>query len=129
MNARLIIAIITSLIDEIVIIAIILWVLPLFGIHIPLWGLALIVVALVIYAVGTFIIGSRILRKKPLAGLTDMVGTEGRTATSLSPRGFIRVEGELWEARAESGSIDSGVDVTVIAQDGLKLVVRERKKK
>jgi membrane-bound ClpP family serine protease len=121
MNSRLIVAIITSLIDEIIIIGVILWVLPRFDIRIPLWGLVLIVIAFVIYAVGAFIIGSRTLNKKPLPGLTSMIGSEGCAATPLAPKGFVRIKGELWEARAESSSIGSGIDITVISQEGLKL--------
>jgi membrane-bound ClpP family serine protease len=128
MNVRLIIAIITSLIDEVIILAIILFVLPHFNIHIPWWGIALIVIAFLVYAVGTFIIGTRILKKKPLPGFTDMIGTEGRVSSAINPKGYVKIEGELWEARSESGPIDKGADVVVIAQDGFKLVVRKKDK-
>jgi membrane protein implicated in regulation of membrane protease activity len=126
MNTRLIIAIVTSLIDEVIIIAVVLWVLPMFDIHLPVWGLVLLIIAFMIYAVMSFKIGSRILKKKPLPGMTSMVGIEGRVTTSLVPRGFVKIESELWKARAESGSIISGTIVTVISQDGLELVVRKK---
>ena len=126
MRSRLIVAIITSIIDEVVIIAVILWVLPQFGIRLPVWALALIALAFIAWAVLIYRVGSRILRKKPVAGLTDMVGVEGTTATALEPRGYIHISGELWEARAEGERIEPGVEVTVIRQEGLKLVVRER---
>ncbi len=125
MNVRLIIAILTSLIDEIIILAIILFVLPRVGINLPWWGIALIVIAFLIYAVATFILGSRILRKKPVAGFTDMLGMSGKATSRLAPKGFVRIEGELWEAKAEKGVIDVGAEVTVIAQEGLKLIVRK----
>ncbi len=125
MNVRLIIAILTSLIDEIIILAIILWVLPMFNINLPGWGTALIVVAFLAYAVTTFILGSRILRKKPVPGFTDMTGMTGKAASRLAPSGLVRIEGELWQAKAEKGTIDAGSEVTVIGQKQLKLIVRK----
>lgn len=125
-NTRLIIAIITSLIDEIIIVALILWVLPRFGIHVPWWGLVLVIVAFVVYAVTVFTLGSRILKKKPLAGLSDMLEMEGKTQGRLAPAGFVKIEGELWEARSGAGVIEAGVEVVVVAQEGLRLVVREK---
>ena len=125
MNTRLIIAIITSLIDEIIIVAVILWVLPRFGILIPWWGLLLIIIGFVIYAVAVFLLGSRALKKKPLAGLSDMLGMQGKTAGRLAPNGFVKIEGELWEAKSQEGIIDAGVGVVVVDQEGLKLVVKE----
>jgi membrane-bound ClpP family serine protease len=126
MNVRLIIAIVTSLIDEVIILAIILFVLPIFDIHIPWWGIVLIVIAFLVYAVGTFIIGTRILKKKPLPGLTDMTGTEGKVVSPLTPKGFVRIESELWEAKAEKDPLEKGADVVVVSQNGLKLVVRRK---
>jgi membrane-bound ClpP family serine protease len=126
MNIRLTIAIVTSLIDEILIVVVILWVLPRFGIRIPWWGLLLIVIAFVIYAVTTYILGSRILRKKPLAGLSDMLGMEGKAASQLSPDGFVKIGGELWDAKSQTGSIEAGARVVVVAQEGFKLIVRRR---
>ncbi len=127
MNVRLIIAILTSLLDEIIILAIILWVLPsFFNVHLPWWGLALVVIGFLVYAVATFILGSRILAKKPVAGFTDMIGLTGKAASRLAPNGFIRIEGELWEARAENGIINASTEVIVVAQKGLKLIVRPK---
>jgi membrane protein implicated in regulation of membrane protease activity len=126
MNTRLIIAIVTSLIDEVIIVAVVLWVLPKFDIHLPLWGLALLIIGFVIYAVGTFVIGSRILNKKPIPGMTNMIGIEGCVTTALAPRGFVKIKGELWKARPESGTLISGTNIIVISQKGLELVVRKK---
>jgi membrane-bound ClpP family serine protease len=126
MNTRLIIAIVTSLIDEVIIIAVVLWVLPRFDIHVPLWALVLLIIGFVIYAVGSYVIGARILNKKPLAGLTNMVDIEGSVTTSLAPRGFVKIKGELWKARAESGTLIPGTNIIVISQKGLELVVRRK---
>jgi membrane-bound serine protease (ClpP class) len=125
-NTRLIVAIVTSLIDEVLIIAVVLWILPKFDIHLPAWGLALLIIGFVIYAVATYFIGSRILRKKPLPGFTNMAGIEGYVTTSLAPGGFVNIKGELWKARAENGTIISGTSIIVVSQKGLELVVRRK---
>jgi membrane-bound ClpP family serine protease len=126
MNARLIMAIFTNLLYEAIIVAVILWGLPRWGIHIPLYGLILICVAFAVYGVISFLIGSRTLRRKPLPGLTTMVGIEGQVVNRLAPEGFVRIGGELWNARAENGSIDVGADVIVVRQSGLKVMVRRK---
>jgi membrane-bound ClpP family serine protease len=126
MNARLIMAIFTNLVYEAVIVAVIMWGLPRWGIHIPLYGLILICVAFAVYGIASFLIGSRTLRTKPLPGLTTMVGIEGQVVSRLAPEGFVRIGGELWNARAEDGSIDVGADVIVVVQSGLKVVVRQK---
>ena len=122
----MIIAIVTSLIDEVIILAIILFGLPRLGIQIPLYGIVLIVLFFGAYAFIFFRLGSGTLRKKPLAGLTDMVGVEGRTASRLNPEGYVMIHGELWESRAHNGVLPKGTDVIVVDQYGLKLVVRPR---
>jgi membrane-bound ClpP family serine protease len=126
MNARLIMAVFTNLLYEAIIVAVILWGLPRLGIRIPLYGLILICVAFAVYGVVSFHIGSRTLRRKPLPGLTTMVGLEGQVVSELAPEGFVRIGGELWNARAENGTMEVGVDVIVVRQSGLKVVVRRK---
>jgi len=53
-----------------------------------------------------------------------MIGMEGRVVKRLSPEGLVRINGELWAAKAESGSIDSGAEIIAIQQSGMKLTVR-----
>jgi membrane-bound ClpP family serine protease len=126
MNARLIMAVFTNLLYEAIIVAVILWGLPRLGVRIPLYGLILICIAFATYGVVSFLIGSRTLRRKPLPGLTTMVGLEGQVVSKLAPEGFIRIGGELWNARVENGSIEVGADVLVVRQSGLKVVVRRK---
>jgi membrane protein implicated in regulation of membrane protease activity len=125
-NPRLIIAIITNLLDEAIIVAFVIFGLPRLGVNIPTWGLILIGVGFLVYAVGFYTIGSRALNKKPLPGLTNMVGVEGRAVSRLAPEGFVRIEGELWASRADTGTIESGTEVLVVQQNRLKLTVRRK---
>lgn len=125
-NTRLILAVISSLLDEALIIAVILWVLPRAGINLPLWGIILIASGFIVYAVTVFQLGTRILKRKPVPGLTDMSGMEGRTVELLNPEGMVRIDGELWKARAADSAIEANKEIIVVAQEGLKLVVRQK---
>ena len=59
-----------------------------------------------------------------MTGLPSMVGARGKAASRLAPDGFVRIKGELWEAKSEGEEIDTGEQVTVVEQDALKLTVR-----
>ncbi|TET25415.1 MAG: hypothetical protein E3J67_03980 [Dehalococcoidia bacterium] len=123
MNVRLILAIFSTLLEEAAIVAIVLWGLPQLGIEIPVAGLIALMVVWAGFSIFTYRLGSRALKRKVMVGLPTMVGSRGKAASPLAPDGFIKIKGELWEARSSSGKIDSGEKVIVLGQDGLKLVV------
>ena len=125
MSGRLIIAIVSTLLEEAALAAGVLWGLPRLGIHIPLWVLIIVMLAWGAYAVITYRMGSRALKRKPVIGLPDMTGSKGKVVNPLAPEGVIRIKGELWVAKSASGEIDTGEDVVVVGQDGLKLAVRK----
>ena len=125
MSTRLIIAIVTTLMEEAAIAAAVLWGLPKLGVNLPIFVLVIIMVAWLAYAVFTYRMGSRALRRKPVAGLMDMVGSKGEVAKRLDPEGMVRIKGELWQAKSGGGDIDKGEEVTVVGQERLKLVVRK----
>jgi membrane-bound serine protease (ClpP class) len=56
------------------------------------------------------------------AGAETLVGATGVAVDRLDPSGHVRVQGELWEARAES-EVPSGATVRVTAVNGLRLDV------
>jgi membrane-bound ClpP family serine protease len=125
-NMRLIIAIVTSLLDEALILGLALWGLPKLGIEIPLPITIVVMVLFGIYATVTFKLGSRVLRMKPLIGLTDMVGCEGLVTEELKPSGCIIILGETWVAKSLDGNIPKGTLVTVVKQEKLKLIVKRK---
>ncbi len=126
MSGRLIIAIVSTTLEEAALAAGVLWGLPRLGIHIPLWVLIIVMLAWGAYTVITYRMGSRALRRKPVHGLTAMLGSEGEVVSPLAPEGMVRIKGELWVAKSASGRMDTGEEVTVVRQDGLKLIVRKR---
>ncbi len=124
MTGRLVLAIISTILEEIAIVVIVLLGLPRLGIQIPLWGLIALMVVWGAYSVTTYRIGSRALRRKPLLNLPDMVGSKGKVVSPLAPEGLVRIKGELWVAKSASDEIEPGEEVTVVGQDRLKLVVQ-----
>jgi len=127
-TARLILAILSTLLEEAAVVAVVLWGLPKLGIRIPLAGLIALMAALAAYAVITYRMGSRALRRKTVVGLTDMVGSKGKVVTPLDLEGLVRIKGELWESKSVDERIDAGEEVIVVKQDGLKLIVRRDKR-
>jgi membrane-bound serine protease (ClpP class) len=126
MTARLILAIISNLIEETALVVIVLWGLPRLGIHIPLAGLIALMVAWGAFSVTIYRLGSRALRRKPIPGLSAMIGSKGKVLSPLAPQGVIKIKSELWEAKTADRKINAGAEVTVVGQDGLKLTVRKR---
>ncbi len=123
-NVRLIMAVFSTLLEEAALAVIVLLGLPRLGIRIPLGGLITLMVAWAAGAAVLYEVGSRALRRKPIVGLPSMIGGKGKVVSSLAPEGLVRIKDELWIAASASGTIDIGEEVTVLEQDGLKLVVR-----
>jgi len=125
MKWRLVIAVITTLLDEAIVIAFVLWGLPRLGIYLPIPVLVGIGVLWTAFAILLYISGSKVLSKKPLSGLTDLIGFKGKAVTPISPKGMVRVNGELWEAISLEGTIQKGENIIIEKQDRLKLTVRK----
>jgi membrane-bound ClpP family serine protease len=102
-DMRLNLLFIASLVDEAIVLAVVFLVLPRFGIRITQPWLTVFLLGLGTYAVVTQRLVMRALKKKPVAGMTSMVGTTGHTKTALTPEGMIKIDGELWEARSLEG--------------------------
>ena len=123
MGGRLIVAIISTLMEETALVVIVLWGLPRLGIRIPLAGLIALMAAWGVFSVFTYRMGSRALSRKPVIGLPDMVGSKGKVVSRLDPEGLVKIKDELWVAKSASGEMDTGEKIAVVGQDGLKLVV------
>jgi len=114
-------ATVTSLLEEAALVAVVLWLLPEFGINIPLWGLILLMIALGEYSYVTTKLEKKALDKKPII-LPD-IGSRGKVTTPVSPRGYVRIGAELWKASSTDSSIDAGEEVVVIGIQGMTLLV------
>lgn len=121
---RLRFKVMATLAEEIAIVLVVLLVLPRFGVRIPLPGLIGMMAGLAVWMVITYRLASRALEKKPMAGLSTMVGGRGKVVSPLDPKGLVKIGDELWEATSGDKPIDIGEEVIVVEQNGLKLVVR-----
>lgn len=126
MSTRLILAIISTFLEEAAIVVIVLFGLPRLGIQLPVPLLIAVMVAWGTYSVFVYRMGSRALRKKPVVSLPHMVGSKGKVTSALTPDGLVRIKGELWIAKSESGEVEPGEEIVVMRQEGLKLVVRSK---
>jgi len=125
MSARLVLSIVSTLLEEAALVVVVLWGLPQLGIHIPIPGLIAMMVAWGAISVITYRMGSRALRRKPVTGLPAMIGSRGKVVSPLAPKGVVKIKNELWEATSAGRKIKAGEEVTVMGQDGLRLVVRK----
>lgn len=110
----------TTLLEQAALVAVVLWLLPRVAINIPLWGLILMMIALGIYNYVTYRLGKKALVKKPI--ISPDIGSRGRTTTPISPKGYVRVNGELWQA-SSSSTIDVGEEITVVGIEGMTLLI------
>ena len=120
-------SVLTTLVEEAVLILAVSLGLPLLGINVPSWGLVLLIIALAIYASISYRIGQRTLRKKTIVGIEALIGACGQTTSPLKPEGYIRIQGELWKARATT-HINKGEEVIVTGKDNLLLLVSSAKR-
>ena len=124
-TTRLVLAVVSTSLEEVAIWVIWRWLLPEFGVNLPV--AVLITVMAVWAALGTwlFVFTTRALQKQAAVGLPSMVGAVGKVASQMAPEGLVRIRGELWGATSDEGSIEAGEDVVVVSEHGLKLFVRK----
>ena len=124
-RTRMILAVISTALEEITIWVIWRWVLPDFGLNLPVAFLVSIMIAWLVFSVWLFLFTTRVLRKQVQAGLPSMIGTRGKVTHKLNPEGTVKIRGELWSAAAEEGEIEAGAEIIVVEQNSLKLTVRK----
>ncbi len=125
MIARLIIAIVSTLIWEGTLVVVWRWGLPELGIRLHVSALVVAMVVLAAYSVISFHIGTRALSRKALIGMATMVGSQGRVVIPLAPEGMVKIGSELWTAKSVEEVIDKGEEIKVVGQEGLRLFVRK----
>ncbi len=123
MNGRLIMAILSTMLEEAALVAIVLVGLPELDISIPLAGLIALMVGWATVSVFTYRMGSRALRRRPMAGIETIIGSKGKVVSPLAPEGLIRIHAELWRAKSTGSRIDVGEEVIVLERDGGRLIV------
>ncbi len=116
-------SLVSTLFQEAVLVAVVLFLLPRFGIDIPIWLLIVFMVALAVYSYITFRLSEEVIGQRPMVGAEELIGTRGVTMTALSPEGYVRGGGERWRACSCAGEMDKQSEVTVKDVKGLTLFV------
>jgi membrane-bound ClpP family serine protease len=123
-TARLVLAIVSMVIEQGAIYVIWRWLLPEFGINLSVSVLIGVMAAWAVFGIWLFLFTTHTLRRQVPVGLPSMVGTKGKVSSRLVPEGLVRIKGELWVATSPEGDIDAGENIVVVGEDGLKLLVR-----
>ena len=89
------------------------------------WGWVAVIVAGAIDIAETAFFVKWSKRRRATVGVETLVGRQATVVRALTPRGQVKVDGEVWEARAEYDLLP-GEEVVVRAVDGLLLEVEPR---
>ncbi len=87
------------------------------------WGWVAVIVAAVIDVVETGVFMWWSKRRRAVVGAETLVGRHAVVVRALAPRGQVKLDGEVWEARAAAFELEPGRDVIVTGLDGLVLDV------
>jgi membrane-bound ClpP family serine protease len=113
----------TTLVEEAALAMAVLLGLPLLGISIPWWGVALMMTCWVAYSYVIYRLCLGALQKKALVGLETLIGAKGKAAGQIAPEGYVRVQGELWKARSTYAHVDEKEEVIVVGLSNRTLLV------
>jgi membrane-bound serine protease (ClpP class) len=86
------------------------------------WSWLLVLGAAVVDVLETAVLWWLSKRRRSAVGVEALVGRSAVVVTALTPRGQVRVDGEIWEAESPV-SVERGVEVVVRAVRGLALDV------
>ena len=118
--------ILVSLIDDIIILALIVLAVWYFHIMLPLWVWILIGLALAAFIFVRTRVVLPSLRRKKITGAEGMIGLAGEVVESETPGLVIRVGGEYWQAKCLDGDMEAGEEVEIVGINRLKLEVRRK---
>ena len=112
------------LFDEAALVAVVLWLLPRFGINIPIWLIIVFMVSWAVYSYLTSSLVAKVIGGAAAVGPETLIGIKCTTTKPLLPDGYVRVGTELWQARSIAGDIETGTEVIIVNINRLTLLVR-----
>ena len=121
MKRRKIFSLLLAILEQLALMAAVLWVLPEIGLHIPVWVLILMMAALGAHSILGYRLGKKVMKKSPL--VWPAAGSKGRATTPLVPTGYVRIGTELWKASCTGAEIDRGTLVIIVRVEGTQLFV------
>ena len=121
-------AILGWMLEESILVAAVLWLLPRLNIHVPLWVLGILMVALAIYSYVMYRVGRPTFLMRPKVAAETIIGNEGKVTKRLAPDGYVKVQGVLWKATCTESELEIGDEVVVAGIESLKLIVSPKRK-
>lgn len=119
-------AVMGGILKQAALVAIVFWGLPQLGHSLPLWAVILIGLALAVQSGFSYVIAVSVQKRKPVTGPQMMIGKPCVTTTALDPEGYVRLDGELWQAVSVDGVVEAGTTVLVVAVKGIVLTVKSK---
>lgn len=116
-------AVVGALLEQALLAAAVLWLLPRFGIRLPLWLLVTLMLGLAVHSYIMYRVGKPTFSLKPKVAFENIVGAVGVVTRWQSSEGYVKVQGVLWKARCREYALKIGDEVVVTAVVGLSLVV------
>ena len=116
-------AILGWIIEEVILVAAVLWLLPQFDVNLPLWVLGILMAALAIYSYIMYRIGRSTFLIRPKVAAETVIGNGGKVTKRLAPEGYVKVQGVLWKATCVESELEVGDEVVVVGIEGLRLIV------
>jgi len=116
-------SIISTLVEEIAIAALLLWILPSFGVRVPAWVVAVVLAGFTVFSYIMYRVGHPTVLYSGVTDPDSIVGSTGVVETVTQDEVWVRVEGELWKSSCPGCRLKQGDEVTVTAIDGLSLTV------
>jgi len=120
-RAFLVYAVVTSIVEMAVLLAVLLWVLPSVGVIVPPAFTAAMVSVLAATSIVLTHLNLKAIARRPIR--SPDVGVRAIVVRSLAPKGYVRVGNELWPALCETASGERGREVAVVRMEGLRLIV------
>ena len=90
-------------------------------------ALVLLIIATVVASISYA--GFRAQYRRVKTGIEALMGAKGVVVTELTPKGEIRVSGELWQAPSKYVPISQGKTVEIVGMEKMFLVVKPTEEK
>lgn len=119
-------AVIGTIIEMCILMAILLWGLPAVDINLPVWAIVLLAILMLAYSYYTYRMGRKALSRKLLHEMEAMIGVSGFVVTEGGDNCYIKIRGELWKSLSDTPLI-KGEEVVVVSVNGFKLVVESKR--
>ena len=116
-------AVLGWMLEEAILVAAVLWLLPQFNVNIPLWVLGILMAALAIYSYIMYRVGRSTFLIRPKVAAETVIGNGGKVTKRLAPEGYVKVQGVLWKAKCVESELEVGDEIVVVDIDGLRLIV------